>query len=186
MTARHYLHNMKNLQKGFIVPLLIGIIIIVVLLISGGAYIYQIKKTVQSESQNTQTQISNHTMTISDINISTKADIKSASPKTVVVNQELSVTGMEKYTDSVFGYSFWYPSSWVVNENTNVNLGNIYTDGVITKETTIASPRYPRDGIAIDEFYSNNKSITDNSVCGPGTDAHHLYVITLTAMHILG
>ena len=75
----------------------------------------------------------------------------------------------KKYTDSNFGFSFYYPQSWSIQQGNvaNPNLASTYKGGTLLKTITVNSPENPGQGIAIEEFTSSDKSITDNSNCGP-------------------
>ncbi len=80
---------------------------------------------------------------------------------------------MKQYTDSSFGFSFWYPSGWTVEQSSIDNQtyqgsnSKLYTGGNVGKSLIIRSVQNPNDGISIVEFVSSDKSITDNSNCGP-------------------
>jgi len=79
----------------------------------------------------------------------------------------IKVAGMQKYTDSDFGFSFWYPGSWdIIHGSVNNYTENTYTGGTIVRTITVV-PGQSSDGIAIEEFVSSDKSVTDNSNCGP-------------------
>lgn len=82
-------------------------------------------------------------------------------------NNSISVPGMTKYTDSDFGFSFWYPSMWQVNE-TKVPDANMYVGGTITKEFEVGPPnKSPFDkGVVIREYNSADRTITDPPSCG--------------------
>lgn len=77
----------------------------------------------------------------------------------------ISVAGISIYTDSDFGFSFWYPSSWTIEQIAHST--DIYSGGTIVKTLKIKSTTSGMLGVTIDEFLSADKSITDNSNCGP-------------------
>ncbi len=132
---------MKNKQKGFIVPLLLAII--AVLVIGGGAYIYEIKKA----------------QPVSEHEASPTPTLENTGPKQVVV------PGMKKYVDTTFGFSFWYPTDWNVYES---GYGDAQTlEGTPVKNIELRSRAYPDQGVAIQEYTSFGTSITDNANCGP-------------------
>jgi hypothetical protein len=85
----------------------------------------------------------------------------------------ISVAGMKQFIDSKFGFSFWYPAAWRIETTWNVKQGainnssdNTYAGGTIIKNVTVY-PANSLEGIAIEEFVSADKSIRDNSGCGP-------------------
>lgn len=123
--------------KGFVSIL---IVIIALVIIGGGIYLSKNKKVETSISADIETQANS-----------------------------IEVAGMQQYTDQNFGFSFWYPKSWSIKESIvpDKDLAEIYEGGKIIKSVTVASPEEPNDGIAIEEFISSDKSIKDNSVCGP-------------------
>jgi hypothetical protein len=167
---------MQNKQKGFIVPVLFGIIILLV--ISGGVYIYESKKTETpvapmdtvkptTAQQPTQPVVSNTEST--------------NGPET-----KINVVGMKQYTDSNFGFSFWYPNAWVVQ---NTTTKNNYTGGTIQKTLTvtppIASNGWQSEPITIEEFSSPTREITmARDLCSPMSGsfvtAHRYYFDTNT------
>ncbi|MDB5224982.1 MAG: hypothetical protein JWO43_604 [Candidatus Adlerbacteria bacterium] len=51
----------------------------------------------------------------------------------------VSVPGMSKYTDTDFGFSFWYPSSWKVSTHSNSAV-NSYPNGSYDGNISINSP----------------------------------------------
>ena len=87
--------TMKNKQKGFVTPLLIGIIVI--LIIGGAIYFYENKKAEAPISLNTGTQQSN---TI------------------VPVNSQGDASGWQTYSynDSYNNFSVQYPSGYVITD----------------------------------------------------------------------
>ncbi len=85
------------------------------------------------------------------------------------VAKTVSVSGMLQYTDSIFGFSFWYPATWSVQkkEAFDTNPEKTYEGGSLIETITVSPPQGSSYGIAIEEFVSADKSIKDNSVCGP-------------------
>jgi len=77
-----------------------------------------------------------------------------------ITADNVSVSGMSKYTDPDFGFSFWYPIGWILVD-TPV-LSHNFEGGKVIKhlEFTDASTPYARR-ISIDEFYTSSSSITD-------------------------
>lgn len=139
---------MKNSQEGFIVPALL--VIIAVLVIGGGVYIYKNNKSVVpaiSVNTDTQSEAQNHpTLPV--------AQPKQVTTPTPEPSTQVSVSGMSKYTSTDLGFSFWYPSSWkVVKGQNSIDLYDQYgrdTDLGITKTTP-----------------SNGKLLLPGYACGP-------------------
>ena len=78
--------------------------------------------------------------------------------------------GMKEYTDKDFGFSFWYPEIWALQESSgDGKLADVYAGGTISKTVTVSSQKYLNDGISIAEFSSDDKNIRDNSNCGPAS-----------------
>lgn len=73
-----------------------------------------------------------------------------------------SVPGMSKYTDSNFGFSFWYPSGWTVSKQTIVQ-NSPYPDGTVIGEFILQSGANTDENITIDEVSSSNSSVTISS-----------------------
>ena len=161
---------MKNQYKGFIVPLLLGIIALLV--IGGGMYVYESKKTeapivpvdtdVQTTNQVQQTTTQNPPVTTQQ-----NTQPPAGNP-TVGNNNKIAVAGMKQYTDSNFGFSFWYPSSWTVQ---NGSIQDTYIGGAVQKTLVVApsGSNVPRgDAITINEFYSPTREITiAKDLCSP-------------------
>ena len=97
----------------------------------------------------------------------------------------ISVPGMSRYTDSNFGFSFYYPSTWTVQ---NAAIKNNYTGGTVEKTLTITPPAYQNepsgDAITIDEFNSPTSEITiARELCSPMSGsfvAAHRYYFDFT------
>ena len=84
----------------------------------------------------------------------------SAPPKTV------SVSGMQQYTDSNFGFSFWYPSNWTIQQPSSSQYIAI-SGGTINRTIVIGPTNDPSNSIAIQQFASSGMGITDSSAAGP-------------------
>ncbi|HEV7449539.1 MAG TPA: hypothetical protein VGP13_03320, partial [Candidatus Paceibacterota bacterium] len=56
---------------------------------------------------------------------SNKTLIGMSNPITVSVSATMAVPGMSKYTDTEFGFSFWYPSEWTVSRYGSTGGGQI-------------------------------------------------------------
>ncbi len=86
----------------------------------------------------------------------------------VNIDEKLYVKGMQKYADDEFGFSFWYPVTWILNDiNTNLNYASAYVGGKVVKSVSVSPTGQAGDGIRIVNFVSDDKSIRDNSNCGP-------------------
>jgi hypothetical protein len=69
-----------------------------------------------------------------------------------------SIPGMTKYTDSEFGFSFWYPSNWIIGM-TDVKKEHVsYAGGAVTKRLRVAVSTGKE--FTIDEFNSPTASIS--------------------------
>jgi hypothetical protein len=91
----------------------------------------------------------------------------SGTPTPTPTNQ-ITVAGMQEYTDTDFGFSFWYPASWKLQQ-TDVRSYIPLSGGTVKKIIgvgTTDSNGY-MGGVGIQEFVSSDKSITDNSDAGP-------------------
>lgn len=96
----------------------------------------------------------------------------------------ITVSGMQKYTDSSFGFSFWYPASWIVQDGV---ISDNYAGGNVQKTITISSsPNSNRsEAITINEFSSPTREITiAKDLCSPMSgltvQAHRYYFDTNT------
>jgi DKNYY family len=103
--------------------------------------------------------------------------------------------GMSKYTDSKFGFSFWYPSSWTLAAQTPNQIDS-FRHGRFVEQLSVNNPHPPSDssygaiGVQIAVFHSSDKSITElgatNSASPVGTDMKyfldpktHAWMLTL-------
>ena len=135
--------KVENSQKGligYLVAIIIAIVVIALIII--GVYSYEAGKQASVNQ-------SGSTATTTD--------------QTATSSSALGVQGMSQYTDTAFGFSFWYPSSWHVNVSTSSNNSNIQGGSVI-KNLTIGdvSPE-----ILIQEVASPSFTITDTGGAGP-------------------
>jgi hypothetical protein len=78
----------------------------------------------------------------------------------------VAVSGMQEYTDTNFGFSFWYPNTWAVQPNANA-VHTVLSGGSIIESIAVGPNTDPNGGVTIQEFNSSAKSIFDNSNCGP-------------------
>ncbi len=171
---------MKNVQNSFIVGVLVGIVLLVV--IGGSVYFFEIKKT--------ETPIvpvdTNLQKTIDQVQQTTTQNLSINNP--VVINSnKIAVAGMKQYTDSSFGFSFWYPNTWVIQSTATKNN---YAGGTIQKTLTLAPSSVTidtngsnGDAITIDEFSSPSREITiARDLCSPMSGsfvpAHRYYFDT--------
>ncbi len=98
----------------------------------------------------------------SDYAISTKILDSAKVLSSAIESQSLSVPGMSKYTDTEFGFSFWYPTGWSVKAETPLKAsGSSLGNGVIKKVLNVGPSLYPRAGFTITEVVSPDMSITD-------------------------
>jgi hypothetical protein len=100
-----------------------------------------------------------------------------------VQTQPVSVPGMSEYTDSNFGFSFWYPSGWTVQPQavSNANAYSYYSSGTIQKELLVSNPdtSLKHQNILVEEYNSPQGGVTIpvqqvSCACGP-TDATTYY-----------
>ena len=70
----------------------------------------------------------------------------------------ISVPDMSEYTDSDFGFSFWYPSGWTVNK---VSSTNPLLNGTVVKSLVLSDEQH-QGRFDIDEITSADRSITTN------------------------
>lgn len=98
--------------------------------------------------------------------------------------QQIAVSGMSEYTDTAFGYSFWYPSMWKVTEEPVSNPDNSgwFQGGKIVKTLRVAKEHPSKDyssGLMIEVFSSTAHSITEmghsRSASGVGVDQKYFY-----------
>ena len=75
---------------------------------------------------------------------------------------KVAVSGMQQYTDSNFGFSFWYPSSWQVTQ-ARVQNQNKYPGGTISNQLNVSNGK---NLVTIEEFSSPAFSITDSTGVG--------------------
>jgi hypothetical protein len=153
---------MHHFKRGFGLSFIL--IIAAAAILAGGAYCY-----VQNTYKPVQTTATLQTAT-STTAITTTSQTPTQNPVAV------SVHGMSKYTDSSFGFSFWYPISGSVSitpdsfyssHGTTVSGWSTYMYGPNTSIVkSIEAPEF-----TIDEVYSPNMSILDAVDAGPfGSD----------------
>src|SRR3972149_6316116 len=129
---------MKNPQKGFIVPLLM--VIIAVLVIGSGVYVYKNKKTETSTVVNTETQQSGQNQQQTNtqtppVSATKQLTLTQAPPlfETPILTISPSTTaGWKTYTNDKYKFEFKYPPSFVITdysfEMSNGSLGLVFTD----------------------------------------------------------
>lgn len=117
------------------------------------------------QTVNTQQQIpQQNTNQNQNINLQTQ-------PSHVPANQgsvsNISVAGMQKYTDSDFGFSFWYPNGWELQTSPRSYIS--LSGGTIKKTIAVGATDNNgyMGGVGIEEFASSDMSITDSSAAGP-------------------
>ncbi|MDO8517987.1 MAG: hypothetical protein Q7S26_01700 [bacterium] len=170
------------ISSGFVwLPVLLGILVVAIL---GGAYVYETQKpTTPTEPIYTPTTSTNPT---------TQNTTKTNTPTQTTTQEPISVPGMSKYTDTDFGFSFWYPSAdfQITKEIISPAIAEMYAtkDGqkaqqhikVCAGESTVGecfdfirvySPTglvmYPPQKMGPDpSFYSNDSVTTDYTMDG--------------------
>ena len=68
-----------------------------------------------------------------------------------------SVPGMTKYTDTDFGFSFWYPSGWAVGPD---RIGHENLEDCTIKKSFSVQGSTSSTGVTIAEYYCPNLSMT--------------------------
>jgi hypothetical protein len=86
----------------------------------------------------------------------------------------IAVAGMQQYTDTTLGFSFWYPSSWSVIANPPLQYAPVLSGGTVVKTIVVGLANSPTDGITISDFVSSGRSITDDTNPGPAGDTAHV------------
>lgn len=95
--------------------------------------------------------------------------IPSTTGQATTTPEQLSVSGMEKYTDTDFGFSFWYPDTWKVS-TVNVSNKNLYQGGEIKDALTISNGT---STVTIEKVSSASSTLLDRTgvgacpVCSP-------------------
>lgn len=156
---------MKNHQKGFAIPLLITII--AVLLIGGGIYFYKSNKSNSPVDTSANTPQSNQTWQTDTQNTTStnQPAVNNSTGSSNTSSAKIEVAGMKQYTDSDFGFSFWYPAKWqVTSDTTNLSATNLQ-GGNLVKRLSVKNEA--GDYISIQEFHSPNLTITDSGGAGP-------------------
>lgn len=121
---------MKNKQKGFIVPLLIAVIALLV--IGGGVYIYKNKKTEAPAVIDTGTQQTNQNQQ------QTNTQTSPVNTQTNNLPSQTDTSNWKTYTHSEYGFSFKYPSTLFVNrDDSNSGVGSAL---YITQEAGVPAP----------------------------------------------
>jgi hypothetical protein len=82
---------------------------------------------------------------------------------------------MSQYTDASFGFSFWYPASWTVKEETYDDPSHPYSGGSVIKSLIIAPPGAASgEPIHLREFVSSETEVIDSSQRAPSEEAPYL------------
>lgn len=83
-------------------------------------------------------------------------------------SNQVTVAGMQKYTDTSFGFSFWYPSDWkITTTNTNPTFGASIKDASVIKRLWLTRAGDSSPSIVIQEAHSTTRTITDTGGAGP-------------------
>lgn len=83
----------------------------------------------------------------------------------------LTVPGMSIYSDADFGFSFWYPTGWIIDKKKIADGMTRSDDGaVMVGSVTVKHPTQWK-GVSIAEYYSANRAfVTEKGACGPAAD----------------
>jgi len=79
-------------------------------------------------------------------------------PSVPTTTNEISVPGMSKYTDSDFGFSFWYPSTWGIADVSVEKEHAAYEGGIVNKRLRVSVMQGKE--FTVDEFNSPTASIS--------------------------
>ena len=115
---------MKNLQKGFVVPVLLGIIVLLV--IGGGVYIYKNKKLEAPATVETGTQPTDR--------VQQQTNTKTP-PANTQTNSQVETSNWKTYIDSEYGFEFKYPEDWKEIKNKKIITG-LYSSGTYLLESS--------------------------------------------------
>ena len=147
------------MNRGF---LSIGLVIafIAVVLIGGGGYWILSQKPSASPVAGVPV-LPNNTTVRTQPTATPPASPKTTTQPTPPTTPTISVPGMSTYTDSDFGFSFWYPSGWTVTAvPASSHQIYAYPGGTVTKQLTVRSNVNPNDVIVIEEFTSPTRTVT--------------------------
>ena len=204
---------MKNLQKGFIVPLLLEII--AVLVIGSGVYVYKNKKTETSTVVNTETQQSGQNQQQTNtqtppVSATKQLTLTQAPPlfETPILTISPSTTaGWKTYTNDKYKFEFKYPPSFVITdysfEMSNGSLGLVFTDkdvNFVVRNIELSEINFTDDGdgtVKYDsnrrecfyknelskEFYFQEEKINNYSVCSFGNGDEESYSFSYYFIH---
>lgn len=93
------------------------------------------------------------------------------------------VSGMCKYTDSDFGFSFWYPNTWKVQETPVQNVALF--GGSVSKKIVISSGK-PSADITLEEVFSTNRSVTASADTFSFNTSSHVWMHNSQAADVTG
>ncbi len=153
-----------------IVTVIISGIILMVLLFTGLISLsniinFSLQKIQPTVSQNsTLTQVPTQTPTQVQSQPQVQPPVQSVAP--TQKTNEIVVDGMKQYTDSDFGFSFWYPAGWLI-QMAPVNQYISLSGGTVVKTIVLGPAGDSSNSIAIQEFKSSDTSITDSSPASP-------------------
>jgi hypothetical protein len=144
-------------KRGFAAVWIVLIVVIVLAAAAGGVWYWKINKA------------SVLPVAVNSASSTAPAGNNSTSSQTT----ETLVPAMSRYTDSDFGFSFYYPTSWMVQQATTSNP-DFYAGGSIKKTINISGND---DGVQslveIDEYYSDERTITvPEDMCPAGNTSN--------------
>lgn len=126
------------------------IIVVALIIVGGGIWYYKLRQSASgSGGQRTTT--------------STEATMPPSTPSgltTISADILTSTTTFDKYIDPGFGFSFWYPGTWSV-QDIPVQNPNAYQGGTVIKEIEVQDPAAPNlRFIDFMEYHSASDTIT--------------------------
>jgi hypothetical protein len=144
---------MKHSQKGA-AAVTVLLVVIIVLIVGFGTYLI----------------IHNNAATVQTMPVTTSVPSgisPTGAPPGQTTPPVVAVAGMKEYTDSSFGFSFWYPSTWSVTVPVNPPFGAQLQDATVVATLGLQPIGQTYPDIIIKEAHSTTRTITDTGGAGP-------------------
>jgi len=163
----------NNFKKGFIVPMLLAIIALLV--VGGGMYILNNKKAeAPAPVDNTETQ-------------QTSQIQQQTSTQTTPVNTQANNSNWKTYTNTQYGFEFKYPADFHINEGIDYKcadqncLNVVITNGTRSYGILINSPELKRKSSVTEQIFYNGikiiKSPYDKGTLYEFSNRKNLFII---------